>query len=70
MLKYAVDPTRSFKGASLMAEGELNPMDAERDLLRSKKAAKEPKLWRSMKITVQNNEIPNALSVQAILSQI
>lgn len=43
MLKYAVDPTR-FKGARLMAEGELNPMDAERDLLRSIKAAKEPKL--------------------------
>lgn len=46
-------------------------MLAEKDLLRGMKAAKELELWRSMKVTIdQNHGNTNSPSVQAILSQI
>lgn len=71
MLKYIVDPSRSLKGAYLRAAGELKQVEAEQDLLKNMRAAKKLELWRSMKVTMdQNHGKPNAPSVQAILSQI
>lgn len=41
ILKYVVDPSQPFKGAYLVAEGDLRQMEAEKDLFRSIKNAKD-----------------------------
>lgn len=71
MLKYVADPKRSLKGAYMMAEGEWKQLEAEKDLMRNMKAAKELELWRRMKLTIEENgRNVNSPLVQASLSRI